>query len=489
MINENQSLFYFNLTLFIIIMINIIILSITRESFQTESNPSSLIKVETRPCTLHLVSDTELCDKLSDFYKLSDLQLQIILNKMSNNMSEKNTSSDLIKFVKNNKATLPINACKLEINRLKEIRNFYSSNNVNVLKSTFKTMDHDKETMSGYCLTDITSYSTFSNSNIFDIVRPTISSNLFYPLTDDNTMRNIVDDQNMRYMAIKMKNITNVDSILDDEHICKINTFSLEDNLRFLRLHCYLTKANDLKVNYAELIEYNVEKRNFHKVENEPDALDVLFTYLYNQNQVIYTPRSVNISIFKFTYDYCKKIEEYSRFDNINFSLGEIRLAPRTIKHNLDLSPYASSSNLSNDSIPEIIKIKTNSLLQENIILQNKLHEYTSNQYDVQNRLNILRSDTCPSQINSKKEYDMCMSQQNIIIDEYNMYEVDKFYVNKKITENRQQYYTFIDASDKIKKINVSIDDINDVIKSGITIQYSKYSDYISNDDYIYLMI
>jgi hypothetical protein len=153
------------------------------------------------------------------------------------------------------------------------------------------------------------------------------------------------------------------------------------------------------------------------------------------------------------------------------------------------LSPYASSSNLSNDSIPEIIKIKTNSLLQENIILQNKLHEYTSNQYDVQNRLNILRSDTCPSQINSKKEYDMCMSQQNIIIDEYNMYEVDKFYVNKKFTENRQQYYTFIDASDKIKKINVSIDDINDVVKSGITIQYSKYSDYISNDDYIYLMI
>ncbi len=492
MIKENQSLFYFNLTLFIIIIINIIVLSITRESFATaDPNPSALIRVETRPCTLHLVNDTELCDKLSDFYKLSDLQLQIIINKMQNNISTSNTSIDLLQFVRNNKSKLPINACKLQINKLKEIQKFYSTSNlnINISKSIFKTMDYDRETMSGYCLADITNYSTFLNSNIYEIVKPSISSNLFYPLTDDNTIMNVADEKNTKYMAIKMKNITNIDSMLNDEHICKINTFSLEDNLRFMRLHCYLSKANDLKINYAELIEYNTEKRSFNIIENTSDDLNDLFTYVYNQKQLAYAPRPINCSIFKFTYDYCKKIEEYTRFDNIMFSLAEIRIAPRIVKHNIDLSAYTVSSNIPNDNIPEIIKKKTNNLLDENIILQNKLQEYTSNQSDAQLRFNNLKTEICPSQINSKKEYDMCVIKQNIVVDEYNMYEMDKFYVNQKLTENRQEYYTFIDTSTKIEKMRVTINDINDVIKSGITVSYNKYADYISNDDYLYLMI
>lgn len=486
---EYGFLFYINILLFLIIIINIIIIVFRErkkrlENFET--NNTDIIKVNTRPCTLHLTNDDNLCNQLSDIYKMSDLQIQVQLNKMEYNGNT--TSYSMLQFVKDNKKTLPINACKIELNKFREVNNLYaSSNNVNLYKNIYRDINYNETNLSGYCLSDITEYSQINISNIINMVNPLISSNIFFTADTDNPT-NIYDENNSRYLALKVKNRVNRDTLLSDvPFICSDVKVSLEDKLQFLRLHCALYDKTQLVIDNIDNVYYDANLRNFRQTETS-NILEPLFSYIYDKKQIKYVPTTKNVLIYKFTQNFCNKIEEYSIYDNVQFSLSELNIMPQIIKYNIELSPTLFSSNIINDSIPHIVANKMTNILKSNNDIVQQIALHTSNQLILNEKYAQMKIETCPSVLNNNTKA-LCVLQTNAIQDEYNMLETEKYSLNDILQKQRTVYYDLVETKKKIDNMKLTITDINIFIKPKVPIQYSKYADMISNDDYLYIML
>lgn len=484
-----KELFYINLLLVFIIIINIIVLSLKNdiEHFedQVSSSTQGLITVETRPCTLHLTNDNDLCEKLSDIYKLSDLQIQVQMNKMQDLGNQ--ASYDMMKYVKENKKNLPINACKVELQRMKEVRNMYGTSNINVFKNISRNLNYNTETLSGYCLSDVSQYSELDSSNILNILKTSVSSNLFVEPALDNSVANIVDGTDKsRYMAIRVQNKIGIDTLLQNTaSICKDTNVSLENGIKFLRLHCGLIKDTQLFVNLIDFVAYDDKLRKF--VTTTDDKVDNMFTYSYDKKQIMYQPVAKDAMIYKITYDYCNKIEAYTVFDNLKFSLGELRISPMMIKQNIDLN----TSNVQNvpQNVPENVNKIMMSIITDNRDIENKIIMYSSNQDLMMKDISKLNREICPSIATNNNEKALCMLRANALEDEYNLLEVQKYQLKETLAKQRILYQTFLETSYKINTSKYTLKDINQMINTGITVSYSKYADMVSSDDCLYLQI
>jgi hypothetical protein len=503
---EYGNLFYISLALVVVIIINTIILSLKSDTEhfadgqQSGQQGQGLIKVETRPCTLHLTNDNDLCEKLADIYKMSELQIQVQMNKMQDIGNQ--ASYDMMKYVKENKKNLPINACKIELQKFKEVRNMYGSSNINVHKNIYRNLNYNTETLSGYCLSDVTEYSgidaNLDSSNILNILRASVSSNLFVPPTFDNSVGNIVDDANSRYRAIRVQNKIPLNTLMQDSpNICKDVNVALENNLKFLRLHCSLLKETQLVVDKIDLVSYDQLQRKFQIIDdgsrpNSNIVLDSYFTYVYDKRQIMYQPTINDAIVYKLTYDYCNKIEAYTVFDNLKFSMAEFRIMPKMIKQNIELdstSTVATSNAIVASDVPTTVNNMMMNIISDNRKLEQTLLTYTSNQDVMLAEISKLRREICPSIVTNNNNKAMCILRANAMEDEYNLLEVQKFQVKDVLTKQRSLYQTFLETSYKIKAAKYTLFEINEMIKLGVTVSYTKYADMISNDDYLYLQV
>lgn len=484
---ELGDMFYINLVLVCVIIINVILMSlksVNTEHFADEQVQASGIKVETRPCTLHLTNDNDLCEKLADIYKLSELQIQVQMNKMQDMGNQ--ASYDMMKYVKENKKSLPINACKVELNKMKEVHNMYASSNINVFKNIYRNLNYNTETLSGYCLSDVSQYSELDSSNILNILKTAVSSNLFVSPAVDNSVANIVDvGDNSRYMAIRVQNKIGIDTLLKDSaSICKDTNVVLENGLKFLRLHCGLLKDTQLFVNMIDFVAYDNKQRKFVTTDG---TFDNMFTYTYDKKQIMYQSVAKDAMIYKITYDYCDKIEAYTVFDNLKFSLGELRVMPIMIKQNIDLSTLTSTSNIVD--IPATVNNKMMSIISDNRDIENRIIMYSSNQDLMIKDISKLNREICPSIVTNNNEKALCMLRANALEDEYNMLEVQKYQLKETLAKQRTAYQTFLETSYKITATKYTLNEINQMINSGVTVSYSKYADMVSNDDCIYIQV
>ena len=502
----NESLFYINLALFLIIIINIFIIINKKEHFEIASTPATsatpdtpdmqttpnTVKIETRPCTLHLTNDDELCDNLSEFYKMSQLQLQILLNKMKVDPKQAVTY-DLLKYVKENKNRLPINACKVELNGLREVSKLYNSSNTNLYKNINRSIEYNTETLAGYCLTDVTSYASLDENNIVSLVKTAgnISSNLFYDPSFLTSNTKIEDANNYsQYLPIKMRN-NNIQTLLDSsQYFCKDTNVLLDDNIKFLRLHCYLEKDTILKVKKTSVVSYSKSENLFKEAlkEDVVATLDKVFGLSYADKKIKYAGLTVPVSIYKTTYNFCKKLESYAMYNIPKFSMEELKIAPKIIKHNIDLISQASTTD-SIQPIQPLVNEKIKELFQDMKNINLSLDTYTSNQNDLTLEYQKLKQSTCPSIVDDNKKYVQCMMVMNNVTDNYNMIESDKYYLKEVLEKKRTEYYNFIDAAEKIRTTKFTLDEINDAIQVGAEIDYFKYADLVSNDDCIYVLL
>lgn len=486
------DLFYINLALFLIIIINVILVTLKySEGFSEDLTKASdsFIKVETRPCTLHLTNDDEICEKLSDIYKMTELQIQVVMNKMKN---EGNKSTyDLMQFVKDNKKTLPINACKVQLNKLKEVKSIYGSSTSNIFKNIYRNTYYDNNSLYGYCLTDITSYSDIGTSNILDVlnnVKPPLSSNIFLPLTQDNTVVNIQDvANNSKYAAIKVQNKIDINTLLNEKgSICQDVDVALENDLKFLRLKCILANEDKLSFNKIDVVTYKKLDRNFDVVLDTSNMLlDPFFTYIYKNKQILYGPSSRKVQAYKMSYDYCNKLEAIKVFDDVTFSFGELNVMPKIVKYNVDL-PYNNMTS----NIPSLVYSNMGNILEENKRIISRLDDYTSNQDILKTEFSKLRLDTCPSILTDNNKKAMCVIRAANVEDEYNKLEVEKYFLKEVLEKQRIEYNVMIDTANKLRLAKFSTNDINSIISiSGMPVSYFKYADMVSNDDCIYLLI
>lgn len=512
MIKDFDPLFYINIVLFLLIIINIIIIVMRerkrREFFEDASPSTDIIKVNTRPCTLHLTNDDELCNRMADIYKMSDLQIQVILNKIQyeGNMS----TYSLLQFVKDNKKTLPINACKIELNKFKEVNNLYLSTSSNLYKNIYRDISYNNSTLSGYCLSDISEYSSFNTSNIINIVNPTLSSNIFFNAQLDSPT-NVYDENNSRYLALKVRNKINRDVLLNDmPYVCSELKTPIEDKLQFIRLHCALYDTSRLVVDNIDFVNYDANSRKMQIVsdtrpsimttipfiQSEPEImqynssniLNTMFSYIYDKKQIKYVPINKQVFIYKFTHNFCNKIEEFTMYDNIQFSLAELNVQPTIIKYNIDLSPIISNSNVIDNNIPTAVNNKLSSILISNNNNIRSIDDHTSNQILLNAMYAKLREETCPALVNNKDKA-LCTLRTNAIQDEYNIHEIEKYSLQEKLQNQRVVYYELLETKKRIDNTSFTIADIKDIVSVKVPITYSKYADMISNDDCLYIQI
>ncbi len=507
---DYDPLFYINIVLFLLIIINIMMIVMRerkhREFFEDASSSTDIIKVNTRPCTLHLTNDDELCNRMADIYKMSDLQIQVILNKIQyqGNMS----TYSLLQFVKDNKKTLPINACKIELNKFKEVNSLYLSTSSNLYKNIYRDISYNNSTLSGYCLSDISEYSSFSMSNIINIVNPTLSSNIFFNAQLDSSA-NVYDRNNSRYLALKVRNMINRDVLLNDmPYVCSELKTPLEDKLQFIRLHCALYDTSRLVVDNIDFVNYDASLRKMQTVsdtspsitttipfiQSEPDImqynssniLNAMFSYIYDKKQIRYVPVNKRVFIYKFTNNFCNKIEEFTMYDNIQFSLAELNVKPTVIKYNIDLSPNISNSTVINNNIPTFVNNKLSNILISNNNIISSIDDHTSNQILLNMMYAKLREETCPALVNNKDKA-LCTLRTNAIQDEYNIHEIEKYSLQEKLQNQRVVYYELLETRKRIENTSFTIADIKDIVSLKVPITYSKYADMISNDDCLYI--
>lgn len=491
-----KVLFYINLALFFIILINIFMI-VSRdcnriENFENVSNVSNVSNVETRPCTLQLTNDDELCDNLSEFYKMTQLQLQILLNKMKEDPKQKSTY-DLLKYVQQNKNNLSINACKVELNGLREARKDFYSSNINLYKNMNRPIQYDTGSLSGYCLADVTPYANIDPNNVLSLVNNNgnFSSNIFYNAELPSSNIQIHDANNYsKYFPIKVRENINMQTVLaESKYFCTEdpNMPALDDNLAFLKLHCYLDNDTKLKVKKVSTVYYSIADKLF-KDNPESQLLKKTFDYNYDDKKIKYTAVVLPVSAYKFTYNFCNKVESYAMYDIPKFSMDELYIAPKIVKHNIDLMPYLPDTKNKNN-VERIVNLKIKELFDEIKNMNQTIDTYTSNQDEVTLEFQKLKQTTCPSIIDNNKKYTECMLQQNVLKDNYNMIESDKYYLKEILQNKRETYANLIDAADKMRTMKFTLKEINEAIENGIEIDYFKYADFVSNDNCIYLLL
>jgi hypothetical protein len=170
------------------------------------------------------------------------------------------------------------------------------------------------------------------------------------------------------------------------------------------------------------------------------------------------------------------------------FSMDELYIAPKIIKHNIDLMPYLPD-NGNNSNVERIVNLKIKELFDEIKMINQQVDTYTSNQDKFTVEFQKMKQTTCPSIIDNNKKYTECMLQQNMLSDNYNMIESDKYYLKGILQNKRTTYTDLIDAADKMRTMKFTLKEINEAIENGIEIDYFKYADFVSNDNCIYLLL
>jgi hypothetical protein len=423
---------------------------------------------------------------------MTQLQLQILLNKMKVDPKQKSTY-DLLKYVQQNKNSLSINACKVELNGLREVRKNYYSSNINLYKNMNRPIQYDEGSLLGYCLADVTSYANIDANNVLSLVNNVgnISSNIFYNAELPASNLQILDEKNYsKYFPVKVRENVNMQTVLaESKYFCSEdpNMPALDNNLAFLKLHCYLDNDTKLKVKKLSTVQYSTSNK---LLNDDPDSylLKKTFDYKYDDKKIKYTAITLPVSVYKFTYNFCNKIESYAMYNIPKFSMDEFHIAPKIIKHNIDLMPYLPNSK-NNANVEQIVNLKIKEFFDEIKMINQQVDTYTSNQDAITVEFQKMKQTTCPSIIDNNKKYTECMLQQNMLSDNYNMIESDKYYLKDILQSKRSTYADLIDAAEKMRIMQFTLKEINEAIENGIEIDYFKYADFVSNDNCIYLLL
>lgn len=463
-------LYYINILLICIILINIILqsiklkegfdISIPSTSTSSTQQTQSKIRAQLRPCTIQLTNDTDICDKLSDIYELSDSQIQVLLNTMKKNNADQ-SAYNMLKYIKTSKTTLPINSCKIQLSQWKEIKSAYASTS-NIMypyKSITKVTDYNTSNLSGYCLYDVSDAAT-TNQTYIDYLEDVANPNptQLYQLYQFNTS---VDTNSIKNLYCNIPS--------------DIPSVSVDSKLTFMRLHAFVDDSSALRINKIDMVGYDPLQNVFQpKMTN--DDISKFFEFQYNNKQIILGFAKVPLSVYTFSFDICKRIKEYTITNDIDFSFADFtNLLPKLVENNIELSD--------NKNISHAINNKINDIIQRHNTINNQIQVYSDNISEIMTNYNELKDIPCTDAAKCEVQKQYLLSKRDIL-------QSEKTQLETEMLRQKTEHMQLSELNKKLKETSFTLVEINDMFgEFGLNFNYDKYSLLLSNDDCIYLQI
>ena len=419
---------------------------------------SKVIQASLRPCTIQLTNHADICDKLSDIYEMSDAQIQVLIN----NMITKNVDKSIIKtleYIYQNKTKLPINACKIQLEQMHEIKQTYPITSVEEYpyKYITKNTEYDDSRLTGYCLLDISNQSKINNNNaIVDNIQDIANTNA-----------------NQLYELHKFNNSSDIDTIKD--LYCTTNTtyVGIDNKLMFMRLHTSVSKDNIIYVYKIDVVSYDTQLKRFQ--QQTMYDISSLFQFQLIRKQIILGFATIALLIYTFTFDICKRIKTYSISSYVYFSFNEIaNIRSKLIDNNVDLQ------NESGD-VKGFINVKINNIIDRHNAMNDQIQAYNTNMTEIMTNYKKIQ-DIC--------EDTKCKQQMDYLLSKYENIASEKTQLESELTKLKEEHSHYVDISKKLKDTAFTLNEINEMLGViGMPIPYEKYSKYISNDNCIYLQI
>lgn len=448
---EYNYLLQMNIILFIILVFMSIINS--SKNIEKYENIPNYINAEMRECTFYIVNDENICDKLRDIYKMGNIQLQYAINNAKKTDKE---LYDKLVYIKNNKKNLSINDCKIQINNFKEIKKLYGSNEVFAYKNITKDRAAEN-TLSNYCMIE----------------------------TKTPTQNAITNGEDMKsYEIVHIDNYMNMKELRDKiPNMCQYEKMQIDDMI-FFKLQCILENETVLKVNNIDVIEVrNGIFNTVSDISEKTSYIDKIYQYRYTNKQLLYEPKKLNSSIYTFNFDKCQKIEKMYITNNMPFSFKELKIFPKIISYNIELS----SKDINNDFTLEINK-QINQEYDNKNIYNEHLEIYDDNKKNVM-KIYEKENSKCLDMVNKNVEYSKCNEKMEALKQELELIELEQNKINNEIKLIDNKIMKLVETNKKLRSNSISLEELNNMIVAGVEIDYDKYVKYVSSDDCIYIQI
>lgn len=432
-----KSLLFVNVLLLMIIIINVMRFSKSKEYFDIKRTQ---IESEMRPCTIYLTDDEKKCDNFEKLYKMGNIQF----NHYMKNSSENNKG--ILEYIEKIKKNSPLNQCKIQFQQYEEVKKMYGIELP--YKNITKNIQIDNDTLSGYCLYENKNGKVYNNKNskIYDSIQ----------------IKNDLD-------IIKLENTFPLMCQYDDK-------IKIDDNLTFLKFYCRLS-GKDLVIYKMEIL--SVSNNKFQKESPQYDISN-FFTYKYDtiNKMVTYEAIQQSVSFYVISFDICKKIE-HIQISHKKFSFEDLHILPLMVVQNIDIE-----GNKKDKDILQILNLKLIDITIERGNIQEQLSLLQDKK---QNVLNIyaLEKDNC-QKLSDTEQY-KCMQELKKVSDDYDMIDTEIKILQEKLKENEYNKKKLMQSLQKIKQMKITDDFLNEIIQKGINVDYDKYIDFVSNDDCIYI--
>ena len=231
------------------------------------------MRVKTRGCQMHLTKDPELCNQLEPYYKMSNIQLQVAINKMKKlKDSSSKQAYNILRYIQSKKKQIPINSCKIEVPGLREIDKNELDSSQYSLKTITSFGDYDPISFKGYCLLD-TNYDTNELSVKMKIDKE--YSNIID--SGDILMTSKIQDidgNDTTYAALKIRSDIYPEILNNSKEFCKKNNQNIDipDKAIFVKVTCHLENMRKISASKVEIVQYLKNKNKFEKIQKYIDA-------------------------------------------------------------------------------------------------------------------------------------------------------------------------------------------------------------------------
>jgi len=451
--NKDTSLEYLNIMLIVIILMNIFTLSVKIKNIENFESVSSSpnINAELRQCSLYLTEDIGICNRLEEFYKMSDTQLQIYLDTIEGNVDD--TTYNMIKHIKDTKKTIPLNACRINLNNWKEIHKQYGQDVAYAFKTINKLTKYNDNTLEGYCIKEDVN-----------------NSALKYALVN-----------NKRYEIGKLDNTESIAKLIKKD-VASTSTITLQNNVRFMKLHCYLENEKIIKIKKMDLVKYYDKKFVPLTTLECQEIINNLLKFSYKKKQIIFDFVSVEVACYKFVYDVTNSVESYTYPGTILFSLADLKLPNKIVDHNVAFS-CTEDANISAS-----INIKINKLIDDNSVLSSQIQTYDENLKKMMQNYEQMQK-ICADYATDNEAYTKCNKELEYKLSQYEILENERNFLQSQLDSKQYNYTSLSETNRKLRTTKFTFDEINTYLENGVSVSYEKYSPLLSNDDCIYFQI
>lgn len=435
------------------------------------------LNVVSRQCAIYLIDEKKKkeCDKYFEYYNMTDIQLDNLLNEMIPNETLYNKIDEIRLYNLNNKDNI-FQTCKVNYKNWKEINNLIENPTDIYPYKNINNTSYDNFKLNNTCFTDDnTSKISMNNSIVSACKKP------FNNINDNNNPDN-------KYISVnfneKLSDIDIKNSICNNDNN---KLLDVSTNKVFLTFECsYNTLKKELKINNMLLNKYNNNTLIFENIVLNNNIIllfNKLFRLSYNNTskKIYYGPKKININALMVNYNICKNIVN-STFVNSQFTFKKLNIADKMLEIQylndipelldlLDTKIVQSDYLDDTENIKKIILNYLNDIIKQNDNLNLELLKYEK---DINNMIKEATNENIANYNNRDtakyiNEITSIRTKTDILFNNYMLKIkntksiIDNYFIKKTHTENEIQDFIY-EIMDENNNNSIIFDKLIDII-------------------------